>query len=202
MLNRVINILLKPTSEWQVIANEPSSVGGIFAGYAIPFSLLQAVAGVVALGVLGIGSEMMAQTGLSIALPAVIARVVVGFVLGLGLLYALAYIGSLIAPSFNGNSDLVQALKLFTYSSTPTWVIGVLAPFFLGSAGLMILFGLLSLASIGYAIYLIYIGASPVMGIAQEKLAGFTVVIIAIYIALGLVVYGVTSAVEKVALFG
>lgn len=202
MLNRVINILLKPTSEWQVISNEPSSVGRIFGGFAIPFSVLQAVAGVVALGVLGIGSDMMAQAGLSISMPAIIWRMVVGFVLSLVLLYALAYIGSLIAPSFNGNSDTVQALKLFTYSSTPTWLIGVVTPFFMGSPGLMILFGLLSFAAIGYAIYLIYIGAGPVMGITQDKLAGFTVVVIAIYIALGVVVYGVTSTLEKMALFG
>ena len=59
MLNRIINILLKPTSEWQVIANEPSSVGGIFSGYAIPLSVIQAITTVVALGYLGIGAEMM-----------------------------------------------------------------------------------------------------------------------------------------------
>jgi hypothetical protein len=201
MLNRIINILLKPTSEWQVIANEPSSIGGIFGGYAIPLSLLQVVASVVALGFLGIGAEIMEMSGVTVSMADTILRAVVGFATGLVLLYALAFIGSKIAPSFNGSADLVQSLKLFTYSSTPTWVLGALLPFFMTSMGLMVLVSLLSFASIGYAIYLIYAGAGPVLGIPQEKLAGFTVVVIALYIGLGLIVFGITSTVQKMSLF-
>ena len=201
MLNRIINILLKPTSEWQVIANEPSSVGGIFGSYAIPLSAIQAVTTVIALGFLGIGAEMMEMSGVSVSLADTAMRAVVGFATGLVLLYALAFIGSKIAPSFSGNDDIVQSLKLFTYSSTPSWVIGALLPFFMSSMGLMIIVSLLSLASIGYAIYLIYAGAGPVMDIPQEKLAGFTVVVIALYIGLGLIVFGITSTVQKMSLF-
>ena len=54
---------------------------------------------------------------------------------------------------------------------------------------------------LGYAIYLIYAGAGPVMDIPQEKLAGFTVVVIALYICLGLIVFGITSTVQKMSLF-
>lgn len=201
MYNRIINILLKPTSEWQIIANEPSSVGGLFGGYAIPLSVIQAITAVVALGFLGIGAEIIEMGGLSITLADTAMRAFVGFVAGLALLYALAFIGSMIAPSFNGTADIVQSLKLFTYSSTPSWVAGAMLPFFMSSMGLAIVVSLLSFASIGYAIYLIYIGAGPVMGIPQEKLAGFTVVVIALYIGLGLIVYGITSAVEKMPLF-
>ena len=201
MFNRIINILLKPTSEWQVIANESSSVGGILAGYAIPLSVVQAITTVVALGYLGIGTEMMEMGGLSVTLADTAMRAFVGFAAGLVLLYALAFIGCMIAPSFNGNADIVQSLKLFTYSSTPSWVAGALLPFFMSSMGLMILVSLLSFASIGYAIYLIYLGAGPVMGIPKEKLAGFTVVVIALYIGLGLIVYGITNAAEKMSLF-
>lgn len=201
MLNRVINILWKPASEWQVIANEPSSLGGIFGGYAIPLSLLQAVASFVALGLFGIGAEIMEMSGVTVSLADTILRAVVSFATGLVLLYVLAFIGSKIAPSFNGSADIIQSLKLFTYSSTPTWILGVLLPFFMISMGLVILVSLLSFASIGYAIYLIYAGAGPVLDIPQEKLAGFTVVVIALYIGLGLIVFGITSAVEKMSLF-
>ena len=201
MLNRVINILWKPASEWQVIANEPSSLGGIFGGYAIPLSLLQAVASVVALGLFGIGAEIMEMSGVTVSLADTILRAVVSFATGLVLLYVLAFIGSKIAPSFNGSADIIQSLKLFTYSSTPTWILGVLLPFFMTSMGLVILVSLLSFASIGYAIYLIYAGAGPVLDIPQEKLAGFTVVVIALYIGLGLIVFGITSAAQKMSLF-
>lgn len=201
MLNRIINILLKPTSEWQVIANEPSSVGGILGGYAVPLSIIQAITTIVAVGYMGIGAEIMEMSGVSVSLADTAVRALVGFAMGLALLYGLAFIGSMIAPSFNGNADIVQSLKLFTYSSTPSWVAGALLPFFMSSMGLMILVSLLSFASIGYAIYLIYAGAGPVMGIPQEKLAGFTVVVIALYIGLGLIVYGITSALQTMSLF-
>ncbi len=201
MLNRIMNILFKPNSEWQVIANEQSSIGGIFGGYAIPLSLIQTVASVVALGFLGIGAEIMEMSGVTVSLADTVLRAVVGFAVGLVLLYALAFIGSKIAPSFNGNGDLVQSLKLFTYSSTPSWVLGALLPFFMTSMGLLLLVSVLSFAAMGYAVYLIYAGAGPVMGIPQEKLAGFTVVVIALYIGLGLIVFGITSAVQKMSLF-
>ena len=201
MLNRIKNILLQPASEWSVISNEPASVKSIFSGYAIPLSALQFVATVVAMGVLGIGAELMELGGISVSLADTVLRGVISFAMSLVLLYVLALVCSKIAPSFNGNSDLVQALKLFTYSSTPTWVLGAIMPFLMGSMGLMMLVSLLSLAALGYAIYLIYIGAGPTLGIPQEKLAGFTVVIIAIYIGLAVIVYGITSATQKLSLF-
>jgi hypothetical protein len=201
MLNRIINILLKPTSEWQVIANEPSSVGGILGGYAVPLSIIQAITTIVAVGYMGIGAEIMEMSGVSVSLADTAVRALVGFAMGLALIFGLAFIGSMIAPSFNGNADIVQSLKLFTYSSTPSWVAGALLPFFMSSMALMIVVSLLSFASIGYAIYLIYAGAGPVMGIPQEKLAGFTVVVIALYIGLGLIVYGITSALQTMSLF-
>ena len=201
MLQRIINILLKPTSEWQVISDEPSSVAAIFSRYAIPLSIIQAITTVIALGYLCIGAEMMEMGGVSTTLADTALRAVVGFATGLVLLYVMAFIGGLIAPSFNGNADIVKSLKLFAYSSTPSWIAGALLPFFMASPGLMILASLVSLASIGYAIYLIYAGASPVMGVPQEKLAGFTVVVIALYIGLALIVYGMTSAAQKMSLF-
>ena len=201
MLNRIINILMKPTSEWGAISNEPASVGGIFGGYAIPLTVLQFISSVVAMGVLGIGAQLIEMSGVSVSLMDVIVRGLVNVLLGLALLYVLALIGSKIAPSFHGNSDFVQSLKLFTYASTPTWVLGAIMPFLMGSMALLMLMSLLSLAAMGYAIYLIYAGAGPVLGIPQEKLAGFTVVVIAIYIGMGLIVYGITTATQKLSLF-
>ncbi len=201
MFNRISNILLKPMSEWNVISNEQASVGGIFGGYAIPLMVLQFISSVVAMGVLGIGAEIMEMSGVTVSLQYTIVRGLMTLAISLVLLYLLALIGSKIAPSFNGNSDIVQALKLFAYSSTPTWVIGIIMPFLMGSMGLMILVSLLSFAALGYAIYLIYVGAGPTLGIPQEKLAGFTVVVIALYIGLGLIMYGITTATQSLSLF-
>lgn len=201
MLNRIINILLTPTSEWQVIAEEQRSVGRILGGYVIPLSLIQLATTIVATGYLGIGAEMLEMEGISLSLAETAVHAAVSFALGLALLYGLALIGSIIAPSFNGIASVVQSFKLFTYSSTPSWIVGALLPFLMLSIGMALLGSLLFCASFGYAIYLIYVGGGPVMGIPQEKLAGFTVVVIALYIGLGVIVYGITTAVQKMSLF-
>lgn len=201
MLNRIINILTKPASEWRVIGEESASVGSLFTGYAIPLAALHLIATIVATGVLGIGEEIMAMGGVTVALGDIVVRSALNFVMTLILLYVLALIGSKIAPSFGGDSNFVQALKLFVYSSTPTWVLGIIMPFLMVSMGMALLASLLSLAALGYAIYLIYIGARPTLAVPQEKLAGFTVVVIAIYIGLALIIFGITSAVQKLSLF-
>jgi Yip1 domain len=183
LIDRAKNILLSPTSEWEAIAKEQATVSGLFTGYAIPLMILPIVGQVVAVGLLGIGAGGLAPLGLpSIGVMAAGAMGAVGFVLGLVVLYAMIFIVNAVSPSFSGKSDMTQAAKLMVYASTPAWVAGLMAPF-LGMIG-----GLLSFAAIGYVVYLIYQGIRPVMEAPQEKVAGFTVVIVLIYIVLSFVI--------------
>lgn len=198
MLSRIANIMSKPTAEWPVIAAEESSIGRILGGFYIPLSLLAVITTILALGVLGIGADLLEQAGMSVTIGDTVVRAVTSFIFGLLTFYALTYLASIIAPSFEGKGSLVQAAKLFAYSSTPTLIAGILLPFLSASPLLLIL---LTFASIAYAIYLIYVGAGPVLDIPAEKLAGFTVVVLAIYIALGVVMYGVNSMIESLSLF-
>ena len=171
LVDRAKNILFSPASEWQAIANEPATVGGLFTGYAIPLMILPVIGQIVGLGLLGIGADSYAMMGLgAIGLMggAVIAGVT--FVLGLVLLYAMIFAVNAISPSFNGKSDSVQAAKLMIYASTPSWVAGLIVPF-LGAVG-----GLVGLAATAYVVYLIHTGCRPVMDVPAEKNAGFTVV--------------------------
>jgi hypothetical protein len=82
------------------------------------------------------------------------------------------------------------------YSSTPSWIAGLIVPF-LGMIG-----GLLSIGAIAYVVYLIYSAIRPIMEAPQEKVAGFTVVIILIYIVLSIVLTMVIGGVLIAALLG
>jgi hypothetical protein len=182
LVDRAKNILISPASEWEAIAKEPATVGGLFTGYAIPMMLLPLVGQIIGLGLLGIGAEGYALMGLgTIGVMGAAIIGAIGLGLGIVLLYAMIFAVKAISPSFNGNSDMVQAAKLMVYASTPSWVAGLISPV-LGALG-----GLVGLAAIAYVVYLLYIGVKPVLEVPQEKSAGFTVVIVLIYIVLTVV---------------
>lgn len=187
IVDRAKNIILKPVDEWNVIADEPATVGGIFTGYAMILAAIPLVAGILFTGALGMSAGGMGGLGgaaMSMGFTTVAGMAVIGYVLSMVTLYLMAMIVNTVSPSFNGKSDLTQSTKLMAYASTPTWVAG--------SVGWVpILGGLVALAAIAYVVYLIYLGLKPVLGVPQEKVAGFTVVIVLIYIVLTMVVSGI-----------
>lgn len=187
IVDRAKNIILKPVDEWNVIADEPASVGGIFTNYAMVLAAIPLVAGIIFTGALGITAGSFGSLGgaaMTMGFTAVAGMAVIGYVLSLVTLYLMSIIVNSVSPSFNGKSDVTQSTKLMAYASTPTWVAGLVA-------WVPILGGLVSLAAIAYVVYLIYLGLKPVLGVPQEKVAGFTVVIVLIYIVLTMVVSGI-----------
>ena len=198
IVERAKNIILKPTDEWNVIAAEPATVGRLFTGYAMPLALILVASEILFSGLLGISAaDMMGLGGgiMSMGMTAIAGMAVVGFVLSLVTLFVMGTIVKLVSPSFNGTSDKVQAMKLMTYASTPNWVVALVSWIpFLGA--------LLSFAAIAYAVYLIYIGLHPVLGVPKEKIAGFTVVIVLIYLVLALVISGIVVGLLYSTFFG
>jgi hypothetical protein len=98
----------------------------------------------------------------------------------------------MLAPSFGGKKDDMQALKTVAYAYTAAWVAGFaqLVPWM----GILIL-----LAGSVYSVYLLYLGLPVTMKCPPEKSMGFTVVsIIAAVIlsfAISAVVRGITGGV-------
>ena len=198
IVDRAKNILMKPSDEWDVIAGEPATVGGLFTGYAMILAALPLIGAVIFTGALGMSAAGMGGMGggaMAMGFSAVAGMAVIGYVLSLITLYLMSMIVNAVSPSFNGKSDIVQSTKLMTYASTPTWVAGLLS-------WIPILGGLVSLAAIAYVVYLIYLGLKPVLGVPQEKVAGFTVVIVLIYIVLSLVVSGIIVGLLFTTFFG
>jgi hypothetical protein len=69
IIDRAKNIILKPAEEWNVIADEPATVSGLFTGYAMILAAIPLVAavlftgafGITAAGLGGMGGGMMAM---------------------------------------------------------------------------------------------------------------------------------------------
>ncbi len=190
LVDRAKNILLSPKTEWDVIAKEEASVGGLFTGYAAILALIPAVMSIIFLGALGMGTMGMGEAGAllgAMGMSYFVATAIVGYVLGLLVIWVVAMIVNAITPSFNGKQDMVQATKLMVYAGTPVWVAGLVS-------WIPILGWLVSLAAIAYTVYLIYLGVKPVLSVPDDKVAGMTVVTVLIYIVTSIIVSMVIGA--------
>jgi hypothetical protein len=177
LIDRVKNILLTPKTEWPVIAGESASAGSLFTGYAVILAALPLIGALIGGLVLG---SMLGGAGMGIVLvPAIL-----GYILGLAILYLMSIIANALAPSFDGQKDAIQALKLMIYSATPVWVAGLLS--FIPGVGF-----LLSLAGFGYGCYLIYLGAPVLMKVPEQKSIGYSIVTVLIWIVLTFVITGI-----------
>jgi hypothetical protein len=188
IVQRAKNIILKPTDEWNVIASEPATIGGLFTGYAMPLALIPLASTILFTGLLGISAaDMMGfGSGMPLDLMAIAGMAILSFIVSLVSLFVMGTIVKLVSPSFNGTSDKVQAMKLMTYASTSTWVVALVSWIpFLGAV--------LGFAAIVYVVYLIYLGLNPVMGVPKEKIAGFTVVIVLIYVVVALIMSSIVA---------
>ena len=188
LVGRVKSILLKPSATWDQIAAEPATVGGLFKGYIIPLSLIAPVAGL-------IGSLVFGRGGFGVTFkPSVmgaLSSAVVDFAMGLIGVYVLSLIIDALAPTFGGQKDRMQALKVAAYSGTAAWVAGIFLIF--PPVMLLAVLGL-------YSFYLLYLGLPRLMKTPQDKATGYTAAVVVAAIVIGVLVAILTSPLQRIGL--
>ena len=154
---RIQNIILRPKPEWEVIEHEPTGVGALFTGYAVPLAAIPAVCQAIGAIVFGYGGF-----GITIRPSPVsaIGHAVVAYVLSLVGVFVLSLIVNALAPSFGGVKDQRQATKVVVYASTASWLAGVFM--------LIPMLGILSLLGL-YGLYLMYLGLPRLMNTPADK---------------------------------
>jgi len=167
LVARVKGIIMQPKSEWRVIDGESTTVSQLYTGYIIPLSAIPPIASVIGLSIFGISLPLLGTY--RVPLGSALTSAITQYVLGLVGIYVLALIIDALAPTFAGQKDQMQALKVAAYSSTASWLAGIFALI----PGLRIL-GLLGL----YGLYLLYAGLPILMKAPAEKAMGYTVVVI------------------------
>lgn len=171
LVQRVMNILKSPKTEWPVIAGEPATVGSLY----VPYVLLLAAIGPIAM-VLGGGG-----TGWFRFSSGFLLRVAVWqYVSSLISVALFAVVINFLAPQFGATKNQTQAFKTAVYASTAAWIgaVGGLLGLGLGS--------LLGLAGAVYSIYLLYLALPHTMKAPAEKATTYTVVIIVAYIVIAI----------------
>lgn len=189
LIARARAILFTPKSEWPVIAGESTTAADLYQGYIVLLAAIPAVFSFLKLSVIGV-SLPFAGT-IRVGVVSGLSNMVLGYVLGLVMLYVMALIVEALAPSFGGQKDRIQALKVVAYSYTASAIAGVGQV--LPGLGL-----LLALAGGIYSIYLLYLGLPSTMKCPQDKAAGYTAVAIIIAIVLNVVIGMTVAAVSGV----
>lgn len=184
LIDKVKAILLKPKEEWPKIAADPATAGDVVTRYAIPLIAIGPIASFIGGQIFGYGAFGFSYRP---SLVAGLTGAVVQFVTALVALVVVTLVADFLAPKFGGEANRRQALKWVAFSCTAAWVGGVfgLIP------GLALLGTLLGL----YSLYLLYLGAVPMMKVPEDKAIGYTAVTVVAAIVLFWVASAVTAAV-------
>lgn len=190
LIKRVKNILLSPKSEWPVIAAEQDSVAGLYRNYIVILAALTPVATFIGLLLFGISIPLVGT--IHIGFGTLITQLILSYVMALAMAYIMALIINILADTFGGQQNLVQALKAAAYSVTVVWVVGVLNIL----PGLGPLVFLLILVAAGYAVYLLFLGLPHTMKCSQEKAGGYAALVVVIGIVIGFILGMVVGSIS------
>ncbi len=193
LIGRAKSILLTPRTEWPVIAAEPDTIGGIYTGYIMILAAIPAVKLFLVWSVIGVSIPFAGSYRRGV-LPG-LASAVTTYVLTLIGTFIVAFIVDALAPTFGGQKDRVQALKVVAYAYTADWVAAII--------GIVPGLGLLSaLAGLIYGLYLLYLGLPFTMKCPAEKSLGYTVVTVLVAIAVSIVLSLIVRSVGGFGTFG
>ena len=184
LLQRVLDILMRPRETWLQIDAEDGNPARIYLGYLVFLAAIPAVAGFIGYSLIGVGAF-----GISVRVPVVqgLVSMVVGYVLSLAMVYVLALIANMLAPRFQAQQDMGSAFKLVAYASTAGMLGGVFS--------ILPSLAMLGLLAALYSVYLIYSGIPVLMKAPQEKAVGYTAALVVCGILAGIVVGLATSLV-------
>ncbi len=169
---RAKNICLTPGTEWPAIAAESTATGALITGYVLPLAAIGAVAGFIGGSIIGRSLPFVGYYRVPIVSGLVLA--IFMLVMAVAMVFILSFIIDALAPTFGGQKDRAQALKLAVYSYTPAWVAGVLQ--------ILPLLGILGVLAGLYGIYLLYLGLPVLMKNPADKSIPYTAVVVVIAI--------------------
>ena len=165
-IDRVKNILLQPVAEWQKIAAETTDMKSLYVNYAVILAAIPAIASFIGSAIVGYTVPII-NTTMRMPFTSALGYAISQYLLSLIGVYLVSLLVDALAPTFGGEKNPLNALKLTVYSSTAGWLAGIFA----------ILPGLHMLGILGlYGAYLFYTGLPVLMKCPAEKAGAYTVV--------------------------
>jgi hypothetical protein len=182
LVDRAKAMILTPRTEWPVVAAEADSVSNVLIKYVVPIAAISPVAMLIGSQVFGYGAFGFTYRP---SLGTALASAITSYVLTIAGVFLVAFIANFLSPRFGGKDSYTAAFKWCAYAFTAAWVVGIvnLVP----ALSILTLLGL-------YSLYVLYLGATPMMGVPQDKAAGYTVVTVIATIVVYIVVGALASS--------
>lgn len=169
LVERVKGILLSPKEEWPKISGETETTQSLYTGYILILAAIGPIALLIRSMAMGLFIEIL--------------TCLIAYLVALGATYVMALIVDVLAPTFGGEKNFMQSLKLTAYSYTAVWLAGIFH--LIGYLG-----GILSLIAAIYTVYTFYLGVPVMKKCPQEKAVAYTIVVVICGIVLAAVVGG------------
>jgi hypothetical protein len=175
---RARTILLDPQRAWPRIVAERAPPDEVYRGYVVVLAAIPAVFGFVKGSLIGYGT----LRGVSVRIGIIdgLGSMVLGYALTLIAVEVFARFIAFIAPYFGGRGERAAALRVVGYACTPAFVAG--AAVILPGIG-----PLLYLGGVVYAFYLMFLAATPCLGIPESRGVAFIATAVAAGVLLGVV---------------
>ena len=186
IIARAKAMLVAPAAEWPVVAKEPGDPAFLFGNYVAVLAFIPAVAGFIGTSIVGVWTP--AGT-VRVPVPAGLFNALFGYVLAFVMVYALALIIDALAPSFAGEKNFPNALRLSVYSCTPLWLAGIF----------MVIPGLRFLVVLGlYGGYILWSGLPSLMKSPPGKAIVYAASTIACACVLAVALGGIQAAILSI----
>jgi hypothetical protein len=176
MIQSLVKLFTNPQEYWREAVTEP---GDIKALLVPKMAILAAIPAVAAFLGLVFGFIRFGFLG---AFVGGLASMVLSYVMNIVMWVALGFIIDALAPSFGGQRDIGQSMKLATGTVIPMWLGSALSITSVGALG-----WLGWLAGLGYGAYALYLGLPVMNGTSREKAVGYTAASIGILFVVSLV---------------
>jgi len=185
LIQRATDITLKPATEWDVIAPEATTTADLYKTYIIPLAAIPLVASFLGMTLLGINVPFAGH--IRTPLVAGLTTLVLGLLMSVLSTFLVAQIINALAPSFGGEKNATQALKVTAYSFTPIWLAGVL--------NIVPMLGMLGIFASFYAVYVLYLGLPVLMKAPKDKALAYTIVSVVCAIVVSFILAAVVSSI-------
>ena len=183
-VNRLKGILLQPGATWKAIDGEFTKPGSIYKNWVLPLALIGPICGAIGTFVFGMSFGVVGFYRLPIM--NIVTILAVDYVLGVVGVWVLSLVISLLAPTFGGQRNDVQGLKVAAYATTAWFVAGV----FQLLPQLALVRVLVSL----YSVYLVFSGVPLVMKPSKDQAMGYAIVAVLGAIVVALLVLAIHTA--------
>jgi Yip1 domain len=183
IVERAKAITLNPAATWPVIEAEKHDAKSLFVPYLLILAAIPAVCSFIGLSLVGMGGF-----GFNFRVPVAsgLAMMITTYILSIIMTFGMGWLASALAPTFGGQSDLVQGLKLAVFGGTPMMLAGIF--------NILPALSIIGLLVALYSLYVMYLGLPVLMKNPKEKTIVYMVVLIIASIIAGVVLSMVTRA--------